>query len=956
MFSASAQEFATRLYTPKDGLVQAQVFCITQGPQGYLWIGTLGGISRFDGLEFKNFTEEDGLLSNTVYDMQWFNDTLYILSKEGVDILVKSKLINVYHDKNRIFGRGHLKITSKYKYAFGSNYNYFFFLNLKTKTITRFSKKIQNSDHMVITMTDTSFILGKGKCLFEMPFGDTVYSKIMDFDRTVNRINIFNNILYVTFKYPEEHKPYFRVYYVKMIRKKRRFQITRFTGLNKIAYESTGCMDRISPTKSGITYGSFNYGGIFYEKGGRTIKFSDNYNKINRAYEDRNGIFWIATEKGLLKVFTGAFQYYRPEQGFVDNVWAAAGINDSLILMASFNQGIHLYNNGIEKKYVHSKKNIRSCYFGACYGFQNDLLLSVYPGVARYDVKQNKMSVIDDNLKEVNFTLFKDKKHNRVLVAQLRSLVAINNDYTTEKLFDVTSIGSNQYIISITTRNDKIILGLLRGLIEFDPETKHSRYILNDNTRFNSLVTDSKNTVWAATNKGLLKILNDTLYFINGIKKPRVLTSVIIDNNNKLYASSETSLYVLDLDKHYKGLPNQLKYFGYYDGYYGSSPQQDAFFKDKRGNLWLPTGYNVTKIFPNQLSKSNSKPLSSIITGMSVSTGDTSFKYVDINTKIIVNPSDNNIGFDFLSINLQNPERTQYRCVLKSKKRQWSNLTKNRHLSFNNLPPDDYIFSVKASANNSYANASTTIISFTILPPFWQTTWFIILAIIVFIAFMVLTVWYVKQREEKKNKGKMEVLTLKNQALTRQMDNHFIVNITSQIVLLYENNRIKEGNKFTRKFSRFLQQNLEFMRKETITLAEEIALIENYIFLETIHKENFKFIKTVDKNIQLEQIVVPPLLIQPIIENAVKYGVKKNLSAENTIMLTIKEIPQGINIIVEDNGPGFQSEQNDARQSNNVSMKIIRDRLNLIGGISSLNIVSNKSGTKVIINIQSKPT
>ena len=214
---SSAQEFATRLYTPKDGLVQAEVYCVTQGPQGYLWVGTLGGISRFDGLEFKNYTEQDGLISNSIYQMQWFNDTLFILTKEGVDMMVDGKFTNLFHDKNINFMMGRIKITPQYRYAIGHNYDYYFFLDIKTGKITHFPKKLQLVGNMGVTMTDTSFIIGKDSSLYEMPFGDTVYTKIAKFNNTVGRIRYFNKTIFMglDFQTSERIIPG----YVKLVRK-----------------------------------------------------------------------------------------------------------------------------------------------------------------------------------------------------------------------------------------------------------------------------------------------------------------------------------------------------------------------------------------------------------------------------------------------------------------------------------------------------------------------------------------------------------------------------------------------------------------------------------------------------------------------------------------------------------------------------------------------------------------
>ncbi len=939
-----SQEFATRLYTPKDGLVQAQVYCVTQGPKGYLWIGTLGGISRFDGVEFKNFNDADGLSSYAIYDMHWYNDTLFILTKEGVDILVNNKVYNYFYDPTINFMVGRMKITPKHRYVTGHNYGYSFYLDLNTKKVTRFPKKIQMKGYNNAVMTDSSFLIKKDNAVYEMLYGDSTYKKLYEFNENIEEISNYDNIFFVHFKSSK----------IKIYKKGNIIKTTRFG--RGIPGSKNDSIYSVFLTQSGRVFYTNGHGGLYYLDGRQIIKISGNYNYILKLFEDREGTVWVSTEKGLLKIFTGKFKYYSSVQGYVDNVWAVAGFNDSLILMASYNQGIHVYCNGQEKRFSGDSGQYRACYFGVTKGFKNDLLISVFPGVARYDIDNNRLSTIKENLEDNNYTLIKDTANNRVLVASLHSVVAIYPDYSTEKLFDLTSINIYQFVTSLAVRDNKILVGLSKGLMELNPKSKSKtiRYVSNDKIRYVSMVTDKHNTVWAATSRGLLKIVGDSLEFLIPNNSNEDFTAAFI-NNNMLYAVSSTKLFLIDLEKYYNGKNDYLKYYGPYDGYDGDSPQQDAFYKDESGNLWFPTGYHVINMNMDELSKPVNQP-EAFITSFMVSTGDTSFKKIDLQGKIEVNASMNNIVINYKSINLLNPERTQYQTLLTEGKRQWKSETKAREIKFNNLSPGKYTFTVKASVTGKFENAVPAVLNFFILPPFWQTTWFIVLAIIVFVALMVLIVLYVKRREEKKNKGKMEVLTLKNQALTRQMDNHFIVNITSQIVLLYESNRIKEGNKFTRTFSRFLQQNLEFMRKETITLAEEIALIENYIFLETIHKDDFKYIKTIDKNVHPEQIDIPPLLIQPIVENAVKYGVKKNRSAENRIMLTIKEIPQGISITVEDNGPGFQAEQKESRQGNNVSMKIIRDRLNLLGGISSLNIVSNKNGTKVIINIQSKLT
>jgi len=94
--SIFSQEYSYRHYTVKDGLVQNQVITMFQDSKGYIWLGTKGGVSRFDGLKFKNYTVNDGLLSN--YIIRMFEDNkggIYFYSIIGISRLHDGKISTV---------------------------------------------------------------------------------------------------------------------------------------------------------------------------------------------------------------------------------------------------------------------------------------------------------------------------------------------------------------------------------------------------------------------------------------------------------------------------------------------------------------------------------------------------------------------------------------------------------------------------------------------------------------------------------------------------------------------------------------------------------------------------------------------------------------------------------------------------------------------------------------------
>ncbi len=946
---AFAQEFATRLYTTKDGLKQIQVTSVLQTPDGMIWAGTHGGLSRFDGLKFKNYTMNDGLSSNLVYQLGYWNDTLYVQTRDGIDIFVNGKIRNWFKDEKTKIIAGQFFFNSKNLYLMAHNYEKDFIIDLRKRFLWYFPDYLQNKNGVIGTMVDDHVYIGKNKVLYETNFNDTVATPIQTFKSDIIAVGTFRDSLGVMLKKDKHHSsnnPGPIAYNFKKGENKLVKQL--YPAGKKLKLSNDEYIDIVSNTEQGSVFYVTNKGKLIYREGEKVFHFSSNYSIINGFFYDSNENEWVATEKGLLKIFMNRFIYYTPKQGYPDNIWAAAEINDSILLLGSYNGGIHFYKNGCEMKVDVSGANYEKCYMGACTGFNNDLFVCTYPGVSRYIPAYNKLITYDDKLKQPSLALLKDVEDSTILIGNLRTLVSLHKDFSTDTVFDITSIGNYFTIISLAKRNGKILLGLSKGLLEFNPNTGQVKY-LNKKERFNSVLVDDRNTVWAATGNGLFIMLNDTAFFMKEIPKDNELSSLIIENN-RLFVAGQDVLYVVNLNDYYNHKEAFITYFDWNDGYFGNSPQQNSFFKNKKGELLLPTANNVVKIFPKKLNYSTTSLTTSIIS-FYISPGDSLYSAIDINKEIIIPPDLNNIKIEFLSINQINPEHTSYKYILKTNNRIWTSVQKARNVSFINLPSGEYQFIIKASSNNLFGRAEATEIHFTILPRFYQKTWFLVVSGLLFVVIIILLLWYVKKREQKKNKGKMEVLKLKNLALTNQMDNHFIVNCTNKITLLFEAGKITEGNKYTRTFSRFLQQNLIFLRKETITLEEELGLIKNYVGLEKIHGRDFTFQMMVDPVVHPGKINIPPFLIQPIVENAIKHGVKMLPAGEGKILITVEQQDSNTIITVQDNGPGMDNTRRKKSDGNRLSMKIVEERIRLMGKGSFVNFVSSNEGTKVIITI-----
>src|ERR1044071_1212543 len=89
--AALAQTLNFHQYTAADGMPQAQVMGMYQDRHGYLWFGTYGGLSRFDGNQFRTYTKEDGLSSNAIFDIvEDDSGRMYIATSNGLCIAEKN--------------------------------------------------------------------------------------------------------------------------------------------------------------------------------------------------------------------------------------------------------------------------------------------------------------------------------------------------------------------------------------------------------------------------------------------------------------------------------------------------------------------------------------------------------------------------------------------------------------------------------------------------------------------------------------------------------------------------------------------------------------------------------------------------------------------------------------------------------------------------------------------------
>ena len=211
---------------------------------------------------------------------------------------------------------------------------------------------------------------------------------------------------------------------------------------------------------------------------------------------------------------------------------------------------------------------------------------------------------------------------------------------------------------------------------------------------------------------------------------------------------------------------------------------------------------------------------------------------------------------------------------------------------------------------------------------------------------------------EEANRERTEKLTiafenkfsqLRLDALRSQMSPHFIFNAMNSIKSYFIENEREKAIYFLTKFSKLIRNILESSRKEQITLAEELKILEVYVEIESNRfKNDIQFSINTQKDVDTEKIMVPPLFLQPFVENAIWHGL---LTKEGEKLLTINITrgngPKTIEIQIKDNGIGREASK--LKNTKNVFKK---ESLGLILTKDRLDLFTKKLGKPYTYEIQ----
>jgi ligand-binding sensor domain-containing protein len=474
------------------------------------------------------------------------------------------------------------------------------------------------------------------------------------------------------------------------------------------------------------------------------------------------------------------------------------------------------------------------------------------------------------------------------------------------------------------------------------PEHSLGAYIVN------AVCKDGQGYIWAATDPGGISRFDYsarpgkefiTLNNENGLPS-NLVYSILTDDSGNVWAGTAKGLAWVNTRT------LQVRSFGKKDGMVTDFLDLPLSLA-ANGAVLAGTVYGVQFFHPDSLLKEKVMPEILL----------TAFKIFDKNyadslninylKKINLSWQQNFFSFEFASTNFSQPQKNEYAYRLQGFDKAWVYL-KNRHsASYTNVPPGDYVLEIKSGREGRWYTPGIRL-GIHIVPPFWATWWFRTLAVMVIAG----AVWrfyrwrieQIRREEALKTEFNQRIARTEMAALRAQMNPHFVFNCLSSINRFILVNKPDEASAYLTKFSRLIRLILDNSRTETVPLNKELDALQLYVEMEQMRfSDRFEYRLEISPQVQTEHVEVPPLLIQPFVENAIWHGLMHK-KAPGLLQMRVFYEGKKLCIEVEDDGIGRQRamelKSRSATVNKSLGMKVTAERLEVINQIYGTHAVA----------------
>ncbi|HEY6162415.1 MAG TPA: histidine kinase, partial [Bacteroidia bacterium] len=942
-FSLAAQEPVFRNYTSKDGLPSPEVYCAMQDSKGYIWFGTDGGVARFDGYTFQNYTTTSGLVDNTVFSIQedrhgriwfrslsgklcyWKNDSIYAIPCND-SILKYSKnnlMVSFYIDSGDTLWCGFRALESYFKIEPGYGAKQFHVIPVQQKGVN------------IIYVENEHFICGSS-------LGPPELSCHLSFFRK-------SSLLFTLSK-----KGLSIGHYFCAVLGDNRFAISDdssvFITNNKEITELHGLEKKFGTYSTGFAFtgntlwiGLAGKGAIGMKPGEgnlfKNIIHLLNGLSVSNVMTDNEGGTWFTTlENGVYysspdhftletKLYPGKGTGKIHASRINNNLFVISDTINNITLVSTDTVIAHLDPFSKTASDLFKKENVRE-----------PVIFNIGPpfptGQGKVQslewdprAQKTKYAMTTSHIKMGCYFYLYDSVRQNIYLGDRYYIFERNmNDpvYTLAGTYPVRTFTYAMY-------DDTLWLGCVNGLWAF---VKNSFIQLSDrgpwmNCRINDMkITNNGTWYFATLGNGLIireKNKYTQLTTANGLPSNNC-ECLFIDSYGSLWVGTKNGLCKVDNTK------NGFSVTRYDVGNELLNQKVSKIFQT-RNKLWIMTYYGImSHDLPVEHNRKNSFPvyLSGFFVNDRAITSDKNYSFAH---------DQNKVKISWTGISFRDLGRIAYRYRLIGLDTAWR-LTQNTSIDYPYLPPGNYKFEVQALLDKQ---AKTITVPFCIQKPYWETSWFRLVAAVLLLGGAYIIFSYrltvIRKKEEEKTEINRQLANIEMKALRAQMNPHFIFNAISSIQNYIIKNDSRTAQDYLAKFARLIRNVLENSKSETIPLIQEIETVGLYIELEQLRApDRFHYRLDVDAAIEAYNTYLPPLLFQPFVENAILHGLLPRNDSKGELTISIRKNDHQLICIIDDNGIGRKkaNENRMNRMSHRpLGLAVTEERINMLNRFHS---------------------
>jgi len=939
--------------TTINGLVNNHVNCISEDSHGNLWFGTFGGISKYDGKKFTSFTTSQGLLSNFVYSIvEDKSGNLWIGTLDGISCYKDGKFTN-YAEEHGLKGSWFSSIVedNSGNIWFATKGNGLYCYNGKTfRNITETQGLAGNTIHKILKVKNGNLWIGtsKGVSYYDgesftnyttaQGLAGNSISSITE-DRKGNiwlgsvGVSCFDGNSFTNFSVEQglAHNN------VSSITQDKSGNLWFCTSSGLSCYKGSSFLNFpfqdgfikmeiysiVEDKNKNIWFGT-NGDGIWRYDGMSFTNFKMEQglagNGIRSIVEDKSGNIWFARSSGggVSKYNGKSFTNYTTDQGLLDDyIQCAVMDTNGNIWFSTSESGVSCYNGKSFTNYTTEQGLICDTITCSILDNKGNIWFGTAAGLSRFDGKSfsnftKKHGLPDDWI----ISLTADKFGN-IWLGTSAGLICLPQQNT---LLPIKNVGDNAFITYTTAEglpdnvvtqiaegeNNIIYVGTKYGICEliFAPQGKRkvgksfntaTGYPLKSVTSGqNTLYKDSKGILWISTSEVKTGLVRFDPLALNVSTIPPNLVLKNIKINQEM-----VSWYSLGVNKNDSTTISQQEINTY--GKILSTSERDSIINKMSGIRF------------EGISKFNPIP-----------------------QNLTLPHDQNSITFSFMGIDLDRNFLVRYQYILEGHSKDWSPVIDKTEATFENINEGTYSFKLKAQGPDGIWSSPLTY-TFKVLPP-WYRHW---LAYLSYTLLLISVVWSLYRyglrkalkRQELKHDISLKMAELEMKSLRSQMNPHFIFNSLQSIQNFLISNKSEDANEYLLKFSKLMRLVLENSMQQEVTLRDDILALDLYMQLEQLRfTRPFSYEIIVEDSINPEIDSIPPLLLQPFVENSIWHGLQYK-SDSGKIMIRFKKEKEALICVVEDNGVGrsFSKKLKEpVFNKESLGMKLTEERISLL--------------------------